>query len=201
MLRALESDFDEISGALNYAPAQPIAVTLYTNEIFRDITRAPSWVGALNDGRIRVPVQGLDSVTPDLARTLKHELTHSFITEKTHGRSPTWLQEGAAQWMEGTRTNAPAAAGLVALYDRHQDPSLTILEPLWLNLPAGFAAVAYEWSLAVVEAIEAASPGDLERILDRMDEGVSNENAVRTTLHLTYAELNTATADYLRKSR
>ena len=51
----------------------------------------------------------------------------------------------------------------------------------------------------VVEAIEASSPGDLERILDRIDEGVSNENAVRTTLHLTYAELNTATADYLRK--
>jgi tetratricopeptide (TPR) repeat protein len=201
VLRVLESDFDEISGAVNYAPSQPISVTLYTNETFRDITHAPSWVGALNDGRIRVPVQGLDSVTPDLARILKHELTHSFITEKTHGRCPTWLQEGAAQWMEGTRTGTGAAAGLLALYDRHLDPSLTILEPLWVNLPAGFASVAYQWSLAVVETIEATSPGDLVRILARMDEGASNENAVRMTLHQSYAELNTATADYIRKIR
>jgi hypothetical protein len=148
-----------------------------------------------------VPVQGLDSVTPDLARILKHELTHSFITEKTYGRCPTWLQEGAAQWMEGKRTDPATAAGLLALYDRHLDPSLTILEPLWVNLQAGFAAVAYQWSLAVVETIEATSPGDLERILARMDEGASNENAVRSTLHLSYAELNTATADYIRKIR
>jgi hypothetical protein len=70
-----------------------------------------------------------------------------------------------------------------------------------VNLQAGFASVAYEWSLAVVETIEATSPGDLERILARMDEGASNENAVRSTLHLSYAELNTATADYIRKIR
>src|SRR5580704_15055595 len=52
---------------------------------------APSWVGALNDGRIRVPVEGLTSLTPELSRILKHELTHSFVQQKTHGRAPVWL--------------------------------------------------------------------------------------------------------------
>jgi tetratricopeptide (TPR) repeat protein len=201
VLRALEGDFEEISAALNYTPKEPISVTLYTNQLFQDITRAPSWVGALNDGRIRVPVQGLVSVTPELAHVLKHELTHSFINEKTHGRCPTWLQEGAAQWMEGRRTDGNAAAELLGMYDRHQDPSLSALEPSWMNLQAGFAHDAYAWSLAVIEAIESTSPGDLERILDRLDEGASAEDAVRVTLHLTYADLNTATADYLRKLR
>ncbi len=199
VLSTLETDFDEISGALNYTPKDPIAVTLYTGQVFQDITRSPGWVGALNDGRIRVPVQGLDHVTPGLARVLKHELTHSFINEKTHGRCPTWLQEGTAQWMEGRRTDGAMAAELLDLYNRHEDPSLAVLEPAWLNLQPGFASIAYEWSLAVVEAIEAASPGDLERILDRIDEGISNENAVRITLHLSYADVNAATADYLRK--
>lgn len=201
VLQTLEADFDEISGALNYTPKDPIAVTLYTNQDFQDITRAPGWVGALNDGRIRVPVQGLASVTPELARVLKHELTHTFITGKTHGRCPTWLQEGAAQWMEGMRTDAATASDLLGLYNRHADPSLSILEPSWLNLQPDFANIAYQWSLAVVEAIEATSPGDLERILDRIDEGVSTEEAVRTTLHLSYAELNNAAADYLHKIR
>ncbi|PYU36405.1 MAG: hypothetical protein DMG31_01100 [Acidobacteria bacterium] len=199
VLRVLESDFEDISAALNYTPKEPISVTLYTNQLFQDITRAPSWAGALNDGRIRVPVQGLDHVTPGLARVLKHELTHSFINEKTHDRCPTWVQEGTAQWMEGTRTGGNATAELLGMYDRHEEPSLSALEPLWTNLQAGFARIAYEWSLAVIETIETTSPGDLERILDRLDEGASAEDAVRATLHLTYADLNAATADYLRK--
>jgi peptidase MA superfamily protein/tetratricopeptide repeat protein len=199
VLRVLEHDFGDISAALNYTPNEPISVTLYTNQLFQDITRAPSWAGALNDGRIRVPVQGLDRVSPELARVLRHELTHSFINEKTHGRCPTWLQEGAAQWMEGTRLDSIAAGHLLAIYDRHQEPSLSVLEPFWNNLPSYLAAVAYAWSLAVVENIETTSPGDLERILDRLDEGASGENAVRAALHSSYADLNAATADYLRK--
>jgi hypothetical protein len=201
VLRALEGDFEDISAALNYTPREPISVTLYTNQLFQDITRAPSWAGALNDGRIRVPVQGLDRVTPGLAHVLKHELTHSFVNEKTHGHCPTWLQEGTAQWMEGTRTDNRAAAELLGMYDRHEEPSLTVLEPFWTNLQSGFARIAYEWSLAVIETIETTSPGDLERILDRLDQGASPENAVRTTLHLTYADLNAAAADYLHKIR
>ena len=37
-------------------------MVLYTQQAFADITRAPGWVGALNDGRIRVPVQGLSEL-------------------------------------------------------------------------------------------------------------------------------------------
>src|SRR4029077_315795 len=139
VLRVLESDFEDIAAALNYTPREPISVTLYTNQIFHDITRAPSWAGALNDGRIRVPVQGLDHVSPELAQELKHELTHSFINEKPHGHCPTWLQEGAAQWMEARRTDHNSAAELLGMYDRHDEPSLSVLEPLWNNLQSGFA--------------------------------------------------------------
>lgn len=201
VLRVLEADFDDISAALNYTPKEPISITLYTNQLFQDITRAPSWAGALNDGRVRVPVQGLTKVSPELARVLKHELTHSFINEKTHGHCPTWLNEGAAQYMEGTRLDGNVAGHLLGMYDRHDEPSLTVLEPFWTNLPSYLAAIAYAWSLAVVENIESASPGDLERILDRLAEGASGENAVHAALHVSYVDLNAATADYLRKVR
>jgi tetratricopeptide (TPR) repeat protein len=201
VLRALESDFDEISAALNYTPKNPISVTLYTSQLFQDITRPPAWAGALNDGRIRVPVQGLDRISPALARVLKHELTHSFINEKTHGHCPTWLQEGAAQWMEGRRTDSNTVRELLNMYDRHDEPSLTVLEPLWTTMESGFARIAYEWSLAIVETVESTSQGDLERLLDRLAEGTSPEDAVRSALHMTYPDLNTATADYLRKLR
>ena len=110
VLHALERHFAAIESELSYSPPDSIGVILYTQQAFADITQAPNWVGALNDGRIRVPVQGLSNVTPELSRVLKHELTHSFVQQKTRGHAPTWIQEGLAQWMEGKRSdrNAPA---------------------------------------------------------------------------------------------
>ena len=90
-----------IESELNFTPPDSIGVIFTRSRRSADITRAPGWVGALNDGRLRVPVQGLSGVTPELSRVLKHELTHSFVQQKTHGRAPTWMQEGLAQWMEG----------------------------------------------------------------------------------------------------
>ena len=51
MLRALEGHFSIIESELNFTPPDPIGVILYTDQAFADITRAPGWVGALNDGR------------------------------------------------------------------------------------------------------------------------------------------------------
>ncbi len=200
VLRALEEHFRAIESELNYTPPEPIGVILYTEQAFADITRAPGWVGALNDGRIRVPVQGLRSVPAELSRVLRHELTHSFITQKTRGRCPVWLQEGIAQWMEGKRTGE-AAAALVAVYDRKGAPSLAGLEGSWMNVPDQVAGYAYAWSLAVVEYI-VASDGirDVERLLDHIATERSTEAAVRSVLRMDYSELEQACVSYLRKT-
>jgi tetratricopeptide (TPR) repeat protein len=200
VLRTLETEYGEVSYALNYTPPEPIGVILYTDKVFTDITQAPSWVGALNDGRIRVPVDGLISVTDELARVLKHELTHSFIMQKTRGRCPVWLQEGIAQYMEGKRSHM-AAAQLVSAYQQHMEISLASYETSWMNLPKDAVANAYAWSLAVVEAI--VSEGgmvDIEHILDRIADDSSGEDAMRSVLHESYRDAMQATADYLRKA-
>ena len=142
---------------------------LYTNQAFADITRAPRWVGALNDGRLRIPVQGLTGVTPDLARVLKHELTHSFVGQKSHGRAPTWLQEGVAQWMEGRRSSQYAGALVEAAAQGAIPRSLATMEGSWMGLSGNSAGFAYAWSLAVVESIiDAGGVSDISRLLDRI---------------------------------
>ena len=133
ILRALETHFAAIESELSYTPPDSISVVLYTQQAFADITRAPSWVGALNDGRIRVPVQGLTSLTPDLSRILKHELTHSFVQQKTHSLAPIWLHEGVAQWVEGQRSRDNAAV-LVQVYDEKQALPLGEMEKSWMAL-------------------------------------------------------------------
>jgi tetratricopeptide (TPR) repeat protein len=200
VLKTLEAQFDEISATLNYSPPEPIGVILYTNQAFMDITRAPSWSGALNDGRIRVPVSGLSSMTDELARVLKHELAHSFVGQRTGGRCPVWLQEGIAQFMEGRRSrkNAPA---LSAAFEHHMEFSLLSYESSWLNLSKDTAGVAYAWSLAVVETIMTENGvDDMERILERIAGGSSTEDAIRGILHEDYSELMLSTAQFLRKA-
>jgi tetratricopeptide (TPR) repeat protein len=200
VLRTLELHFSAIESELNFTPPDPIGVILYTQQAFSDITKAPGWVGALNDGRIRVPVQGLTSMTPELSRILKHELTHSFVGQKTRGRAPTWIQEGLAQWMEGQRSTQNAAA-LSQIYGEGHAAPLGHLEGPWLGFTGDQAAYAYGWALANIEYIvEADGMGDVERILDRIASGQATEAALREVLHSDYADVAQSTNDYLRKN-
>jgi tetratricopeptide (TPR) repeat protein len=200
VLRTLEGHYEQIESQLNYSPPEPIGVILYTQQGFADITRAPGWVGALNDGRIRVPVQGLSGVDSELSRVLRHELTHSFIQQKTHGRAPTWIQEGMAQWMEGKRSDENAAV-LIQIYDAGQAAPLGRLEGSWMGLSGDVARYSYAWALANVEYIvETQGIGDMERILDRLAAGSETEAAVKQVLRDDYGGLMKATEEYLKKN-
>jgi hypothetical protein len=200
VLHTLEMHFSAIESELSFTPPDSIGVVLYTQEAFADITRAPGWVGALNDGRIRVPVQGLTGVDSELSRVLKHELTHSFIQQKTHGHAPTWIQEGLAQWMEGKRSGENAAT-LVQIYGDGHAWSLAKMEGSWMGFSGNSAAYAYAWALANIEYIvESDGMGDVERILDRIGAGTSTEAAVREVLHSDYGDLSQSTAEYLKKN-
>src|SRR5277367_4204069 len=200
VLRTLEAHFSAIESELNYTPPDSIGVVLYTQQAFADITRAPGWVGALNDGRIRVPVQGLSSMTAELSRVLKHELTHSFVGQKTRGRAPTWIQEGLAQWMEGQRSSENAAS-LAQIYSDGHAAALGHLEGSWMSLNSDQAAYAYAWALANIEYIvESDGMSDVERILDRIGAGQPTEAALREVLHGDYADVSQSTAEYLRKN-
>jgi tetratricopeptide (TPR) repeat protein len=211
VLRTLEMHFATIESELNYTPPESIGVILYTQEAFTDITRAPAWAGALYDGRIRVPVQGLTAVDQELSRTLKHELTHCFIAQKTRSacmalaascaiRAPTWIQEGMAQWMEGHRSGENAAV-LVQLYGQGNAISLSQLEGDWVHMDVDAARFAYAWALANIEYIvQADGMADIERILDRIGSGMATEAALREVLHSDYNDLMQSTAEYLRKT-
>jgi len=200
VLRTLEMHFSAIESGLNYSPPDSIGVILYTQEAFADITKAPRWAGALNDGRIRVPVQGLSEVNQELSRILKHELTHSFIQQKTHGHAPAWVQEGLAQWMEGQRSGENAAALTQIYTDGHAAP-LGRLEGSWMAMGGDAARYAYAWALANIEYIvQADGMGDMERILDRIGAGMATEVALKEVLHSDYNDVMQSTTEYLRKT-
>jgi tetratricopeptide (TPR) repeat protein len=197
IMAALESDYDDLARDLGTPPRDNILVTLYTEQAFFDVTRAPSWTGALNDGKLRIPINGLSSMTSDLARVLKHELTHSFINQLSAGRCPTWLNEGIAQ-LEEQKSLGGDGRQLGQLFKSQRDIPLNVLEGSFMRFSGGEAYVAYAESLAAVSYInDTYGMGDIQRILQRLSEGNSTEAALRATIHSDYGQLESEIGKYL----
>jgi len=197
IVSALESDYDDLSRDLGNPPRDNIVVTLYTEQAFFDVTHAPSWSGALNDGKLRIPVSGLSSLTPELARVLKHELAHSFITQLSGGRCPQWLHEGIAQLLEPKSLSGDGHQ-LSLLFKAQQNIPLNALEGSFMNFSGVQAYVAYAESLAAVSYInETYGMSDIQRILQRLSQGNSLESALRATIHSDYGQLESDVARFL----
>jgi len=196
LLATLEAAYDDLVRELGAAPHSSIPVILYTGQAFFDVTQAPSWSGAINDGKLRIPIEGVSSVTPELARVLKHELAHSFINQISGGRCPQWLHEGIAQALEPK----PLANGrrLDDLFQAQREIPFNALEGSFMRFSPMEAALAYDESLAAVQYIDDTyGMSELQRILQRLAEGSSTEAALRATIHSDYGELQTEVAKYL----
>ncbi len=197
ILAALESDYDDLVRDLGSPPRDNILVTLYTEQAFFDVTHAPTWSGAINDGKLRIPVNGLSSMTPELAHVLKHELAHSFITQLSGGRCPIWLHEGVAQFLE-PKSLASDGHQLSLLFKSQQEIPLNALEGSFMNFSGVQAYVAYSESLAAVSYIsDTYGMSDIQRILERLSQGNSTEAALRATIHSDYGQLESDLGRYL----
>ncbi|MBV9574373.1 MAG: hypothetical protein JOY93_09990, partial [Acidobacteriales bacterium] len=196
LVATLESEYDDLVRQLGIAPRDNIVVILYTGQVFFDVTQAPSWSGAVNDGKLRIPVQGMDSVSREIARVLKHELAHSFINQLSSGRCPQWLNEGIAQAVEPKLLTS--GHRLSVLYESQHEIPFNALEGSFMHFQPDEAAIAYDESLAAVQYIsDTYGMSDVQRILARLSQGNSAEAALRTTIHSDYGQLEEEVRRYL----
>ncbi len=197
VLKSLTEAYSEFAARLGSSPEDPITVVLQTAVEFQD-PRLPGWAEGVNDGTIRVPVQGLAAPTPRLLRVLRHELAHSFIAARTGGNCPTWLQEGVSQWLEGGDASredwhlAPAARAGRLL-------SLASLEGPFDSLSVADAELAYAQSLSAVAHIlkRSGEPG-LVRLLAALGDRLPSEEALPVALALSYPELQRSWAESVK---
>ena len=197
ILDELDSDYDQLVNQLGAAPHGSIPVILYTEKAFFDVTQAPSWSGAINDGKLRIPISGVTQMNGELARVLRHELTHSFITQIARGRCPLWLNEGVAQLME-PRNTASFGPLLAKLYSTQGEIPLNALEGSFMGMDSRTATVAYAESLLAVEYVnDTYGMSDVRRLLERIGEGSSTEAALRNTFHVGYGQFEQDIATYV----
>jgi tetratricopeptide (TPR) repeat protein len=195
----LEEAWAKVGADFHYYPADPVVVILYARDDFRKVSNSPDWSRGIYDGKIRIPVGGVNERSDELEDVIFHEYTHVVVNQITRGRCPTWLNEGLAQVQEPSADGGKQAL-LAALKSRGPIP-LSRLEGSFMRLPESQAQVAYaEGYAAVLYISETWSFFHLRQILDQIGEGKRPEEAVKDVLHFGYEDLEAGIAEYLRRT-
>jgi tetratricopeptide (TPR) repeat protein len=199
LLDALEDQYRDLRSELNYTPSENISIILYTNTQFFDVMQAPAWAGGVNDGKLRIPISGVNSVTPELQHVLKHELTHSFVHLITRGNCPNWLNEGLAQLMEPRSTDYYGPQ-LERMFQAKKEIPFSYLDGPFARLNARQAVVAYAEALLALEYLRQSWGMDgVQRILQRLRDGDSPDDALYSVTQMHYANLEENLTSYLQK--
>jgi tetratricopeptide (TPR) repeat protein len=199
LLATMEDEYRDLTSQLGYEPTENIIVILYTQKEFVDITEAPSWAGAINDGKLRIPIGGVTVMNPQLERILKHELTHSFLRSLAGGRCPTWLNEGMAELME-PRSSSSYASRLSALFQARKAIPFSALEGSYTRFSDMQAQVAYAESLSGVEYLrDRYGMGEVLRMLRNIGSGAEPEMALRQSTGMDYSAFAQRVGEYLAK--
>ncbi len=103
VIDTMDRSYSTLVSLFGFEPSERVVVILYSRRDYRDMG-GPHWSAGLFDGKIRVPVRGLERLDEHIKTTLHHELTHAFIHARAGKSAPRWLHEGLAEYMEGTRT-------------------------------------------------------------------------------------------------
>ena len=138
-------------------------------------------------------------MNPELARILKHELTHSFLASLAAGRCPAWLNEGMAQMMEPRSSNAYATA-LAPVFQERKEISFAALEHPFIRFSDVQAQVAYAESLSGVEYLrDRYGMGELVRMLRNIGSGTAPELVLRQSTGMDYSAFEQRIGEYLVK--
>jgi tetratricopeptide (TPR) repeat protein len=189
---SLEGAYFSVGRKLEFYGSNRTPVVLYDEQDFHDITQAPSWMGALYDGRIKLPVRGIDQRTALLDRTVRHEYAHVVVSQLTKGRCPVWLNEGVAIWAE-----EQAEGERLEWAERTvSDQELFNLEQLngpFTDLPSTRVPVAYAQSyLAVRTLLDDEGAPRVRALLNAIGSGMTPTSAFESVMSQNLADFERA---------
>ncbi|MFN0205927.1 MAG: tetratricopeptide repeat protein [Planctomycetota bacterium] len=148
----LNDAFYTVGRALDYYPTSRTQVIFYEVKDFTSVTRADEWVGALYDGKIRVPLRDFDKQYESLKKTLFHEYTHRVVHGLARNECPTWVNEGLAQLFEGA--NATEAESRLREKPELLLNAKELKAPFVGKIASDRARVAYDQSLSVAKYLQ-----------------------------------------------
>lgn len=144
-LSVLEVAYDSLCRLFDFRPENKMALVLYQSAEYQGVGPRPDWVGAVFDGKLRVPVDMMQ-YREVYRPVLFHELTHTFVRSMTRSKVPLWMNEGIAQVVDASRNSEPRPSGAV--------PSISALtEPFVNESDRSMAERLYWYSQKMVEEL------------------------------------------------
>lgn len=194
----LEEAYIKVGADTGFYPSDKIEAVLYSKEQFRDVTRAPAWAGAIYDGRLKLPSGGITDRTELLEKVIFHEYTHAVVHRLSHGKAPTWLNEGLAQYEEG-QDEALYKEDLKALALSNK-VSLRRLEGSFMGMGGKSADAAYLLSLSATRyIIREYGVAGVRRIFEELALGKNLDAAIQGALYIPYEDLEKIWLNSLKK--
>jgi tetratricopeptide (TPR) repeat protein len=188
VLKILEDSYGDIGKALAFYPDREIQVILYSDRQFQEVTNAPGWSGAVFDGKIRIPIGGVEQETPGLRALLYHEYTHAVV-RAIAARVPTWLNEGLAQYFEGREVSVSQREALKRLSQAGKLPALATLEGSFMGYGGDQAGYAYLISLSAVRyLIDQHGLYRVKMVLEELAKGADGAAAVSAAILVSFEE-------------
>lgn len=144
-LAVLEVAYDSLCHLFDFRPENKMHLVLYESSQYQGVGPRPEWVGAVFDGKLRIPVNVM--AYREIYRPMFfHELTHAFVRAMTRYHVPLWVNEGIAQVIDASRTGNPRPEGAA--------PSVGALTTPFVNENSTAVAVKLYWySQAMVERL------------------------------------------------
>jgi hypothetical protein len=191
----LERAYRDLGKQLGVYPPTPIQVVLYTAPDFAEATLLGNHVGAVYDGKIRVPIAdetGRKINEADLKRRLYHEFTHVIVRYWVGDRVPWWLNEGLAQTLSED-FNSTKARILVSTAENGGLLPLEQLETTQLEALSNRVdklQLAYLQAEATVGVLwHRYGPRGVTIIMNSLADGMSPEEALVAGARINYALL------------
>lgn len=144
-LAVLEVAYDSLCHLFDFRPENKMHLVLYESSQYQGVGPRPEWVGAVFDGKLRIPVNVM--AYREIYRPMFfHELTHAFVRAMTRYHVPLWVNEGIAQVIDASRTGMQRPEGGA--------PSIEALTTPFVNENSTAVAVKLYWySQAMVERL------------------------------------------------
>ena len=144
-LSVLEVAYDSLCHLFDFHPENKMHLVLYESSEYQGVGPRPEWVGAIFDGKLRIPVNVM--TRREIYRPMFfHELTHAFVRAMTRHHVPLWVNEGIAQVIDASRTGMAKPEG--------DAPSLASLSTPFVNENSTSTAIKLYWySQAMVERL------------------------------------------------
>lgn len=203
VLMILERAYRDMGRRFDAYPTDPVHVIIYSVKEFGEATAAGEHVGALYDGKIRVPRHdqgGQPLLTEELERRLNHEYVHVLVRARVGDKVPWWLNEGLAETFSKDAKSiewkllleAFRKGSLLDLAELEQT-QLEKQDPETLRLAYGqaHATVALLWNRFGSKWLNA--------MLSDLAEGLEPEEALKASCHRSYELLEKEVVAAIRR--